>query len=201
LQLSEQAVEPTLQTNKQFLFMTERQEAFIRIFEPLRERLWRFVRAMVFNYDRNDHEVARDIMSETILVYLEQFDSLRDKQAMLSFSFTVASRIYKSQFVRRKFWGLYEEEIAMSLPSSDALPDVRADVRLLYDALDTLPPKIKEAVILFEISDLPLEEIRQIQGGTLSGVKSRVARGRTMLTQLLEDYKPQSEELTAKGLE
>lgn len=179
--------------------MTEHQQAFLHTFEPLRVRLWKFVRAMVFKYDRNDHEVARDVMSETILVCLEQFDILRDKQAMLSFSFTIASRIYKAQFVRSKFWGLYEEEIAGQIPSQESLPDVRADVRLLYEAIDTLPLKIKEAVILFEISDLTLEEIRVIQGGTLSGVKSRVTRGRAMLSQLLSEYPHPVEETVTKG--
>ena len=181
--------------------MTERQQAFLHTFEPLRDRLWKFVRAMVFKYDRNDHEVARDIMSETVLVCLEQFDAIRDKQAMLSFCFTIASRIYKSQFIRSKFWGLYEEEIAGQIPSQDMLPDVRADVRLLYEAIDTLPPKIKEALILFEISDLTLEEIKVIQGGTLSGVKSRVARGREMLTTLLGEQSLEVEELVLKRIE
>lgn len=178
--------------------MNEHQKEFISTFEPLRERLWKFVRAMVFKYDRNNHEVARDIMSETILICFEQFDTLRDKQTMLSFCFTVASRIYKAQFVRRKFWGLYEEEIAERIPSYDSLPDINADVRLLYDALDILPSKIKETVVLFEISDLPLEEIRLIQGGSLSGVKSRVARGRAMLKQLLVEDTLQIEELVVK---
>jgi DNA-directed RNA polymerase specialized sigma24 family protein len=35
--------------------------------------------------------------------------------------------------------------------------------------------------VLFEISGFPLEEIRQLQGGTLSGVKSRLKRGREQL--------------------
>ncbi|MBI3260207.1 MAG: RNA polymerase sigma factor [Ignavibacteriae bacterium] len=181
--------------------MTEHQRAFISTFEPLRERLWKFVRAMVFKYDRNDQEVARDIMNETILVCLEQFDTLRDKQAMLSFCFTVASRIYKAQFVRKKFWGLYEEEIIGQIPTQDSPPDIQTDVRLLYEAIDTLPLKIKEALILLEISDLTLEEIRVIQGGTLSGVKSRVARGRTMLAKLLNEQTPNIEELVLKGIQ
>lgn len=182
--------------------MTDRQHEFINTFEPLRERLWRFVRAMVFKYDRNDFEIARDIMSDTILVCLEEFDTLKDRQAMLSFCFTVASRIYRAQFVRRKFWGLYEEEIAIEIPDSAALPDLQADVRLLYEALDTLPLKIKEALILFEIADLPLEEIRRIQGGSLSGVKSRIARGRTRLGELLGAHAPHKhEEILERGSE
>lgn len=165
--------------------MTERQQQFLDSFEPIRERLWRFVRAMVFKYDSADAEVANDIMSETVLQCIERFEELRDKQAMLSFCFTIASRIYKAQFVRRKFWGLYEEEVVAQIPDNQATPDVHTDIRLLYDALNTLPPTVREALVLFEISDVPLEEIQRIQGGSLSGVKSRIRRGRQTLAAIL----------------
>ena len=61
------------------------------------------------------------------------------------------------------------------------------DIQVLYAALDKLPVKQKEAVVLFEISGFSLEEIKNIQGGTLSGAKSRVKRGREKLAILLND--------------
>jgi len=45
-------------------------------------------------------------------------------------------------------------------------------------------------VILFEISGLSLQEIVEIQGGSLSGVKSRIVRGRERLAVLLGERKP-----------
>lgn len=45
---------------------------------------------------------------------------------------------------------------------------------------------MKETVILFEISGLSLEEIKKIQGGTISGVKSRLKRGRETLEILMK---------------
>ena len=44
--------------------------------------------------------------------------------------------------------------------------------------LNALPEKTKETIILFDVADLSLEEICEIQGGTISGVKSRLKRGR-----------------------
>ena len=44
--------------------------------------------------------------------------------------------------------------------------------------------KVK-ALTLFEISGLSLEEIREIQGGSLPGVKSRVQRGRKKLAEIM----------------
>ncbi len=39
--------------------------------------------------------------------------------------------------------------------------------------------------MLFDVLDLSHEEIRKIQGGTLSGVKSRIRRGRAELSKKL----------------
>jgi RNA polymerase sigma-70 factor (ECF subfamily) len=58
---------------------------------------------------------------------------------------------------------------------------------VLDRALARLPEKQREAVILFEISGFSLAEIREIQGGSLSGVKSRIVRGRDNLANLLRD--------------
>ncbi|OYV58704.1 MAG: hypothetical protein B7X01_03535 [Acidiphilium sp. 21-62-4] len=66
-----------------------------------------------------------------------------------------------------------------------AQPDVAAEIALVREALDRLPPKMKETILLFDVADLSLEEIRKIQGGTLSGVKSRLKRGREELRFML----------------
>lgn len=66
-------------------------------------------------------------------------------------------------------------------------PDVDSDVQELYDALSQLPLKSKEAIILCEINGLSHKEIQEIQGGSLSGVKSRIARGKKQLLQILRN--------------
>ena len=67
------------------------------------------------------------------------------------------------------------------LPDHQSPPDIDHDVEVLYNLLGKLPPKQRECVVLFELSGFSLEEIRQLQGGTLSGVKSRLTRGREQL--------------------
>jgi RNA polymerase sigma-70 factor, ECF subfamily len=179
------AIQPTPHHYQETYSVTTRQEYFKELFEPLRESLWRFVRAMVFKYDSGDMEMAKDLMSETILQTLERFDELRDSKALLAFCFTVASRLYKQQFIRRKFWGLYSEEVESQMRSDNTMPDAHTDIRLLYEALDKLPLKTREALILFELSDVSLNDIQRIQGGTLSAVKLRLVRGRKQLAILL----------------
>jgi RNA polymerase sigma-70 factor (ECF subfamily) len=78
------------------------------------------------------------------------------------------------------------EDVALeTIVDPRAMPDVAAEMGIVMAALDKLPAKMKETILLFDIGDLSLEEIRHIQGGTLSGVKSRLRRGRELLKQLL----------------
>ncbi|MDP4220102.1 MAG: RNA polymerase sigma factor [Bacteroidota bacterium] len=161
--------------------MTSRkQEEFLLLLEPVHTRLWRFVLSVT-----RDHCEAEDLLSETVLASYERFESLKDKQAFTSFLFTIATRIHYHQKRRKNWFGAYNAEYADSLESSEIAPDSAADIRIVRDALSELSPRQRETVVLFEISGFSLEEIREIQGGTLSGVKSRLVRGRKELSKLL----------------
>jgi RNA polymerase sigma-70 factor (ECF subfamily) len=56
---------------------------------------------------------------------------------------------------------------------------------MLHAALGRLPGTQREAIVLFELAGLSLEDVREVQGGSLSGVKSRIVRGRRRLAELL----------------
>jgi RNA polymerase sigma-70 factor (ECF subfamily) len=159
----------------------QRNEEFLRLFRENESALARFTRAMT-----RDKEAARDIAAETIVIALEQFHTIQNKQAFLSFLLTIASRLYKKRQAKLRFWGVFHEETLVNIPSTDAYrADLNADVQVLYAALARLPREQREAVVLFELNGLSLEEIQHIQGGTLSGVKSRLVRGRQKLAHIL----------------
>jgi RNA polymerase sigma-70 factor (ECF subfamily) len=158
----------------------EKKERFMGLFHPLHGKLSRFARGMT-----GSHEEARDLVHDTALVAFEQFGSIRDQKAFLCYLFTVATRIYRKRQRRMRWFGSYNEERARGLHDSGTTPEASADVALLYEALKRLPAAQRESVVLFEISGLSLQEIRQIQGGSLSGVKSRVTRGRRRLAEIL----------------
>lgn len=157
------------------------QKRFLTAFEPHRQSLWRFVRSMV-----RTHHDAEDIMSETILQAYQGFHRLRDEQAIVSYIFTIAHRIVTRSRWRRSRHDDYDEDYAVNIASTDLKPDELTDIELLRDALQRLPFKAREAVIMFDVLGFSLEEIRAVQGGTLSGVKSRLTRGRETLARLLD---------------
>ncbi len=156
------------------------QERFLDLLEPRLEDLSRFCLAMT-----HDPEAGKDLMSDVILAAWERFDSLRDKEAFLSFLFTIARRTYHRRKRREKLFGDYDEQKARNIKDQNSPVWIGADVRALYEALAQLPEPQREAVVLFEISGLSLKEIAEVQKVSLSAVKSRVTRGRERLATLL----------------
>ncbi len=157
-----------------------KQERFVALFEPAQASLHRFVMAMT-----RDAERTKDIVGETILIAYERLDTLRNDGAFLSFLFTIATRVCnrRGRETRRQEPAT-EEELA-SLRHGGTPADVAADISMMYRALEQLPERQREAVLLFEVAGFSTEEIRGIQGGTLVAVRVRITRGRRKLAALL----------------
>ncbi|MCX6226806.1 MAG: sigma-70 family RNA polymerase sigma factor [Bacteroidia bacterium] len=135
----------------------------------------------------SNREDARDLAGETVLIVFENLEKLRKKDSFKAYLFGVARRSQLHQYRRNRFRGEFDEKVAEMLPAHESPPDINHDVEVLYNLLGKLPPKQRESIVLFELSGFSLEEIRQLQGGTLSGVKSRLKRGREQLRIWLLD--------------
>lgn len=129
---------------------------------------------------------ARDLAGEAVLIVFENLDKLRKKDSFKAYLFGVARRLRLHQHRRNQFRGGYDEKVAEMLPDQQSPPDTGPDVEVLYRLLGKLPPKQRESIVLFELSGFSLKEIRQLQGGTLSGVKSRLVRAREQLKVWLD---------------
>ncbi|NJK87832.1 MAG: hypothetical protein HC906_19560 [Bacteroidales bacterium] len=105
----------------------------------------------------------------------------------------MASNLHKMKKRRQKVLTLsfHEDEIKQIIDFGQNQEHL-TEFRLVYEKILSLPEKTSEALILFHISDLSIEEIHKIQGGSLSSVKSRLKRGREKLLSRLdtkEQYK------------
>ncbi len=85
---------------------TEKQQRFMKLFQPAQPRLQRFVLAMT-----RDAERAKDIVSETILIAFQRFETLRHDEAFLSFLFTIATRVARRTAQRTTTVGLDAVEV------------------------------------------------------------------------------------------
>lgn len=159
-----------------------KQEEFLDLYEPIAQSLSAFARAL----EKNE-EAAKDLVSESILLAYKNFEKIEDKSAFKSYIFSICSRLHKRKKWRLRFFGEYNEEKSNNIADVNFKPDLNLDVELLYKALDKLPEKQKEAIVLFEISGFSIKEIQALQGGTESAIKSRLKRGREKLKDLLTE--------------
>ncbi len=163
---------------KQEPLTDNQREEFMELYGPLHNRLSRFIQSMVWN-----REDARDLLSETILKTYEKFDTIRNKESLLYFMFTVAANLVKKYRHKSSLKVVMTES---HMNSGKSIYDKIA-LQELYQLMEQLPVQQKEALVMYEISGVTMEEIAKIQGGTLSGVKSRIARARQKLIELMEN--------------
>lgn len=149
-----------------------KQQEFLVLLNPIKDNLSRYCRSVSYSYDD-----AKDLMSETILIAYQNFSQVLEKKAFLSYLFTIASRVnLKKKDKANKFDRIMDNDYAHYQSIEESV-----DVNILYKMLQKLPPKQAEAIVLFEVNGFSLDEIKEIQGGTLSGVKSRLKRARESL--------------------
>src|SRR4051812_37243355 len=104
----------------------EKQRQFMELLLPLRDPLVRFARSMARN-----NEDAEDLVADTMLAAFEGFGRVNNREAFLSYLFTIASRIHKQRVWRRRIFGAYDSLKAESLPHHGTAPDTSVDVALL----------------------------------------------------------------------
>ena len=153
---------------------------FTSLLEPHYNSAVQYCRALYSN--RKD---AEDGLQNAILSAVQHFKSLKDNSKFKSWFFTIITRnFYHSQRkqagINRLFIPLQESHHSFPEVYNDEL--LREREKVMLAALDTLNEKERAAILLFEIGDLSLEEIRKIQNEkSISAVKSRLSRTRIKL--------------------
>lgn len=157
---------------------------FIKHYEPIHDQFCKFCRATSGNT-----EDAEDLIQDSILNVIESFDKIKDKSVFKSYLFSVASNLCKMKRRRLKFKSEFSDNEIQQIVDFSQNQEHLTDFKIIYDEILSLPDKTAETIILYHISDLSLEEIQKIQGGSLSGVKSRLTRGRDKLLTRLNTAK------------
>jgi RNA polymerase sigma-70 factor (ECF subfamily) len=153
---------------------------FLKHYEPVHNQLFKFCRAVSGNI-----EDAEDLIQDTILNVLEKFGEIKDLSVFKSYLFSVASNLHKMKQRRNKFKAAFNEEEINQIIDFGQNQEHYTEFKIVYEKILSLPAKTSETLILFHISDLSIEEIQKIQGGSLSGVKSRLQRGGEKVLSLL----------------
>ncbi|UKN02309.1 RNA polymerase sigma factor [Paracrocinitomix mangrovi] len=158
----------------------KKQEEFLKLYEPIHDRFERFCRARV--YGDMDY---KDLMNETLLKAYQKFDTLRNKQAFLSFLFSISVRILANNNRKIKESVTDIDVANLQLKDHHNEADKSAEIYMLHKALAMLPDEQRESIILFEISGFSIKEIAKIQSASETAVRQRLRRGRLKLREIL----------------
>jgi len=157
-----------------------KQEQFLVLYEPIHDRFERFCRARVYG----DMDF-RDLMNDSLLVAFEKFETLRSKEAFLSFLFSISVRIIGNYHQKKKVERFQKEDNILAIQDKNSNPQEQADVHFLHQALAQLPEQQRESILLFELVGFSIKEMAEIQGASESAIKQRLKRGREKLVEIL----------------
>ena len=158
------------------------------------ESLYRSLAPKVTNYlvaNGTPYAAACDILQETFLKLWKMRDDLdADESRISGLAHTIARNLRADKFRHDKFMTYRAEIEENELVADGALPSAGDGDYLrkrLDAALDELPPLLREAFVLFQVSELPVREISLQLGITESLVKVRIFRARQKLKAALSD--------------
>jgi RNA polymerase sigma-70 factor (ECF subfamily) len=138
---------------------------------------------------RNSHD-AEDVVQEACLRAVKFFEGYREGNSRAWFLRIVRNTAYS--FLEKKRPAELAEEFDETVhgPAAESL-DAEAvlvqgvESRMLQEALEGLPVKCREALILRELEELSYKEIAEVMGVPIGTVMSSLARGRAQLRESL----------------
>ncbi len=159
-----------------------KKKLFMELYEPVHGSFERFCKARSYGVcDFND------LMHDTLIIAFEQFDTLKNKEAFLSFLFSITNKVHAN--FRRKNKPMSFSEVTGIENSPDHTFSIEKNFQHdeLYEALNKLPIDYRNCIILFEIAGFSIKETAEIQECTIDALKQRLSRGRKMLVEALSE--------------
>ena len=134
---------------------------------------------------------AEDIVQETFLRLVKMSDELETDPARLSGLVYTVARNYRNDLARKARHEVLQGEIGEDEGGTAVPAPVPSDFEYLRtrlaEAFAALPPLLREAYTLFQVMELPVDEIARLTGASESLVKVRIFRAKEKLRPLLED--------------
>lgn len=133
-----------------------------------------------------NRDLADDLVQETLLKAWAARQRFQAGTNMRAWTFIILRNHYLSQMRRSRFRGEWDDLAADRLLAAPAGQDKHIELADMQRALLQLPQPQREALILVGAGGFAYEEAAEICGVAVGTIKSRVARGRAALEQLLD---------------
>lgn len=146
--------------------------------EALFRRYSRMVNGLAFRILGRDADVD-DLVQDSFLEALRGLDRLDNPQAFASWLGSIVVRTAGKRLRRRSLLNRLGLRRATPIDadtvlSSDAPPDVRAELGRLYGALDGMHHEARLALVLHRVEGMSLPEAAEMMGISLSTIKRRI---------------------------
>jgi len=158
------------------------------LFETYRDRIYRYVLHLV-----RDAAEAEDLTQETFLRAHRSREQLRDRAAVCSWLYRIATRVCLDRLRRRRPQISLGEEgensaasIAAADPSALEAAERKETSECVQRCLQFLPDHYRAVILMHEIYSLTAAEMATLTGANLAAVKMRLHRARRMLEMVME---------------
>ncbi len=173
------------------------QAAFLDLYDRYREPIFRFAYRLLGSV-----EIAEDVTHDCFLSLIRKPENFRPGRASLKTYLYAAARNLAMKHFRNQGRETGLDEVSEEPKDSPKRGPLR---RLLDEELATqvreavfsLPPLQREALILFEYEGLSLNEIAEIAGTDTGAIKARLYRAREGLKRILQPYMDNNQELNS----
>ena len=146
---------------------------------------------MALKYCGNVHD-AQDIVQETFLMAFNKFHQLRDKSKCKPWLLRILRNNFLKSYQKRKIQQKIAEtdyvtflKESLSTGSAESLLVKASGRKVVMDAIDRLPIKYKEVLLLYYMEDMLYKEIAKTLDIPIGTVMSRLTRARDGLKTLL----------------
>ena len=173
------------------------QAAFLELYDRYREPIFRFAYRLLGSV-----EVAEDVTHDCFLSLIRKPENYRPERASLKTYLYAAARNLALKHFRDQGRETGLDEVSEEPKESPRRGPLR---RLLDEELATqvreaifsLPPLQREALILFEYEGLSLNEVAEVAGTDTGAIKARLYRAREGLRRTLRPYLEGNQELNS----
>jgi RNA polymerase sigma-70 factor, ECF subfamily len=136
---------------------------------------------------------ADDLVQEALMRAINNIQRFKPGTNLKAWLFTIVRNEHYSQLRRGKFEARGMDVELLPEPSVPPDHDGKLELRDLNRALASLSPGQRTALILVSVSGFSYEQAAEICGCAVGTIKSRVARARETLLELLDGRQPMPE--------
>lgn len=156
-------------------------------FEILVERYKKLVYTTAYRMMGNKEE-AEDVSQEAFIRIYSSLGRYNPEFKFSTWAMKITTNLCLDQLRKRKNVALPMDELP-EITDDDKTPEetfiTNETGREVQAAIDKLPAKYKEFLILFHVQNLSYQEIMDITGESLTIVKNRLYRARQMLKEII----------------